>query len=150
MANYPGSFVFTSENRYTRTHFIRFSPRAATMTTLASEHCVPPSNDDRPMSPEEIEQLLPQLPGWTFVKSDDGDRLERSYRFGNFMEALAFTKRLGRVAERAQHHPSILTEWGHVRVIWSTHKIHGLHRNDFIMAARTDRLFDLQDTAARD
>jgi len=120
------------------------------MTTLASEHCSPSQKGDRPMTADEIEQLLPQLPGWTLVQSEGGDRLERSYRFGNFMEALAFTKRLGRLAERAQHHPSILIEWGHARVTWTTHKIHGLQRNDFIMAARTDRLFDLQDTAARD
>ncbi len=120
------------------------------MTTLASEHCSPGQQGDQPLTPDEIGELLPQLPGWTLVRSEDGDRLARSYHFGNFMEALAFTKRLGRLAERVQHHPSILTEWGHVRVAWTTHKIHGLHRNDFIMAARTDRLFDLQDTAARD
>ncbi len=120
------------------------------MTTLATEHCVPSQNGDSPMTAEEIELLLPQLPGWSFVADEHGGRLERNYRFGNFMEALAFTKRLGRLAERAEHHPSILTEWGHVRVTWTTHKIKGLHRNDFIMAARTDRLFALQDSAARD
>ncbi len=120
------------------------------MTSLASEHCAPSQNGDQPLTAQEIEGLLPQLPGWKLVTDESGDRLERDYQFGNFMEALAFTKRLGRLAERAQHHPSILTEWGHARVTWTTHKIHGLHRNDFIMAARTDRLFDLQDTAARD
>jgi 4a-hydroxytetrahydrobiopterin dehydratase len=120
------------------------------MPTLATEHCVTCQNGEPPMTPEEIELLLPQIPGWTFVDDEHGARLERSYRFGNFMEALAFTKRVGRLAERAEHHPSILTEWGRARVSWTTKKIHGLHRNDFIMAARTDRLFHLQDTAARD
>lgn len=120
------------------------------MTKLATEHCIPCQQDDPSMSPDEIELLLPQLPGWSLADDEHGIRLERDYRFGNFMEALAFTKRLGRLAERAEHHPSILTEWGHVRVSWTTHKINGLHRNDFIMAARTDRLFALQDSAARD
>lgn len=120
------------------------------MPSLATEHCSPSKKSDPPVSPDEIAFLLPQLPGWSLVKDEHGDRLERDYRFGNFMEALAFTKRVGRLAERAEHHPSILTEWGHVRVTWTTNKIHGLHRNDFIMAARTDRLFKLQDTAARD
>jgi 4a-hydroxytetrahydrobiopterin dehydratase len=120
------------------------------MTTLATEHCVACQKGAPHITPEEIELLLPQLPGWSLVDDEHGDRLERDYRFGNFMEALAFTKRLGRLAERAEHHPSILTEWGHVRVTWTTKKIKGLHRNDFIMAARTDRLFALQDSAARD
>ena len=120
------------------------------MTTLAAEHCVACQKGDPRVTPEEVELLLPQLAGWTLVDAENGDRLERTYRFGNFMEALAFTKRVGRLAERAQHHPSILTEWGRVQVMWTTKKIHGLHRNDFIMAARTDRLFALQDTAARD
>ena len=120
------------------------------MATLATEHCVACQKNDPRMTPEEIELLMPQIPEWSLVENDSGDRLERNYRFGNFMEALAFTKRLGRFAERAGHHPSILTEWGRVRVTWTTKKIKGLHRNDFIMAARTDRLFDLQDTAARD
>jgi 4a-hydroxytetrahydrobiopterin dehydratase len=84
------------------------------------------------------------------VEDERGNRLERTYRFGNFMEALAFTKRVGLLAEEEGHHPSLLTEWGRVRVTWTTHKIHGLHRNDFIMAARTDELFALQDSAARD
>jgi 4a-hydroxytetrahydrobiopterin dehydratase len=120
------------------------------VTTLAAEHCVACKKGDPRVTPEEIELLLPQIPGWTLAEAGGEDRLERTYRFGNFMEALAFTKRVGRLAERAQHHPSILTEWGRVQVTWTTHKIHGLHRNDFIMAARTDRLFNLQDTAARD
>jgi 4a-hydroxytetrahydrobiopterin dehydratase len=120
------------------------------VTTLAAEHCVACKKGDPRISPEESELLLPQIPGWSLMESDGDERLERTYRFGNFMEALAFTKRVGRLAERAQHHPTICTEWGRVQVTWTTKKIHGLHRNDFIMAARTDRLFNLQDTAARD
>lgn len=120
------------------------------MPTLATEHCTVCQAGDPAVTSAEIALLLPQIPGWTLVEDERGDRLERSYRFGNFMEALAFTKRLGRLAERAGHHPAILTEWGRVTVTWTTHKIHGLHHNDFIMAARTDKLFSLQDSAARD
>lgn len=120
------------------------------MTTLAAEHCVACQKGAPLVTAEEIALLLPQIPDWTLVESENGDRLERTYRFGNFMEALAFTKRVGRLAERAQHHPKICTEWGRAKVTWTTHKIHGLHRNDFIMAARTDRLFASQDAAARD
>jgi 4a-hydroxytetrahydrobiopterin dehydratase len=143
-------FRFCPKSRYTRKSNIRISNRAEAMTTLASEHCVACQKGDPRVTPDEAELLLPQIPEWTLVEAESGDRLERTYRFGNFMEALAFTKRVGRLAERAQHHPAICTEWGRASVTWTTHNIHGLHRNDFIMAARTDRLFKLQDTAARD
>jgi 4a-hydroxytetrahydrobiopterin dehydratase len=66
--------------------------------------------------------------------------LVRTFRFPNFREALAFTDRVGALAEAEGHHPALLTEWGTVTVFWWTHKIHGLHRNDFIMAAKTDAL----------
>lgn len=120
------------------------------MPTLATEHCTACRPDAPRLTPAEIADLLPQVPGWSLIENENGNEIVKDYRFGNFMEALAFTKRLGRVAERAGHHPAILTEWGHVRVTWSTHKIRGLHRNDFIMAARTDKLFASQDAAAKD
>ena len=65
-------------------------------------------------------------------------QLERVFTFSDFAQALAFTNKVGALAEEAGHHPAILTEWGKVTVTWWTHKIGGLHRNDFIMAARTD------------
>jgi 4a-hydroxytetrahydrobiopterin dehydratase len=120
------------------------------MSTLTSERCTACRKDAPHVTAEEIAILLPQIPEWTLVEDERGDKLERTYRFGNFMEALAFTKRVGLLAEEEGHHPSLLTEWGRVRVTWTTKKIHGLHRNDFIMAARTDELFALQDSAARD
>lgn len=67
-------------------------------------------------------------------------RLERVFKFKDFTEALKFTDRVGKIAEEEGHHPSILTEWGKVTVTWWTHKLKGLHRNDFIMAAKTDHL----------
>jgi 4a-hydroxytetrahydrobiopterin dehydratase len=68
-------------------------------------------------------------------------RLERVFRFGNFAEALRFSNRVGDLAEEEGHHPAILTEWGRVTVTLWTHKIRGLHRNDFVMAAKVDELY---------
>lgn len=88
----------------------------------------------------EILELHPQIPDWAIVERDGIRRLERSFKFKNFEEALSFTNKIGKIAEEEGHHPAILTEWGRVTVTWWTHKIKGLHRNDFIMAAKTDRL----------
>lgn len=92
------------------------------------------------MTVAEIEELRPQVPDWELVVRDGIPRLERVLRFANFAEALAFTNRVGVLAEAQGHHPALLTEWGRVTVTWWTHKIHGLHRNDFVMAAKTDSL----------
>jgi len=63
------------------------------------------------------------------------------FSFKNFVEALAFTNSVGALAEEQGHHPDLLTEWGRVTVTWWSHKIKGLHRNDFIVAARTDQIY---------
>ena len=91
---------------------------------------------------EEIAELLAQVPEWKVVERDGIKRLERRFKFRNFAQALAFTNHVGEVSEAEGHHPAILTEWGRVTVIWWTHKIRGLHRNDFIMAAKTDELYE--------
>jgi 4a-hydroxytetrahydrobiopterin dehydratase len=88
----------------------------------------------------EIRELAPQIPEWKQLLCDGIPRLERVFPFGNFAEALAFTNRVGALAEAEGHHPAILTEWGRVTVTLWTHKIRGLHRNDFVMAARIDGL----------
>ncbi len=86
-------------------------------------------------------EYRPQVAQWQIVEHEGVKRLERSFKFKNFAEALAFTNQVGELAEAEEHHPAILTEWGRVRVTWWTHKIHGLHRNDFVMAAKTDKLY---------
>jgi 4a-hydroxytetrahydrobiopterin dehydratase len=88
----------------------------------------------------EMTALKSEIPEWTVVERGGIARLERVFRFPNFVEALAFTNRVGALAEAAGHHPALTTEWGQVTVGWWTHAIAGLHRNDFIMAAKTDRL----------
>lgn len=90
----------------------------------------------------EIAQLSQQVPHWSIVEREDGiKRLERSFKFRDFAEALAFTNKVGKIAEDEDHHPDILTGWGKVTVTWWTHAIKGLHRNDFIMAAKTGELY---------
>ncbi|MBI4496182.1 MAG: 4a-hydroxytetrahydrobiopterin dehydratase [Deltaproteobacteria bacterium] len=93
------------------------------------------------ISEEEISRLLPHIPHWRIAERDGIRRLERTFRFKDFAQALAFTNRVGEAAEAEGHHPAIQTEWGKVTISWWTQKIKGLHRNDFIMAAKTDQLF---------
>ncbi len=109
---------------------------------LERQKCVPCRGGEPALGPEQLKGLLPEVPGWEILKHDGVDALERTFRFRDFAGALAFTARVGAEAEAQGHHPSILTEWGRVRVTWWTHKIKGLHGNDFIMAARTNRLFE--------
>jgi 4a-hydroxytetrahydrobiopterin dehydratase len=108
--------------------------------TLAGERCVPCRGGVPPLAGEEIAELRPQVPEWRVVERDGVPRLERVFRFPDFASALAFTNRVGALAEEEGHHPSLLTEWGRVTVGWWTHAIGGLHRNDFVMAARTDAI----------
>jgi 4a-hydroxytetrahydrobiopterin dehydratase len=90
---------------------------------------------------EETVEYSKQVPDWNIVERDGIQRLERVYQFKNFVTALAFTNAVGALAEEEGHHPALLTEWGKVTVGWWTHKIGGLHRNDFIMAAKTDEAY---------
>ena len=93
-------------------------------------------------SEAEILALKPQVAEWELVKREGIIRqLERVFRFRDFAQALAFSVQVGALAEAEGHHPALLTEWGRVTVTWWTHAIHGLHRNDFIMAAKTDSLY---------
>ena len=92
------------------------------------------------MTEAEIAELRPEVRDWRLLERDGIARLERVFQFPSFTDALAFTNRVGTLAEEQGHHPALLTEWGRVTVTWWTHKIRGLHRNDFIMAAKTDAL----------
>jgi 4a-hydroxytetrahydrobiopterin dehydratase len=111
------------------------------MTYLIEEACVACRMATDPLSDTEIEALKRELPGWTVEERDGVKQLEHAYKFKNFARALAFTNDVGELAESEKHHPALLTEWGKVTVTWWTHNIGGLHKNDFILAARTDQLF---------
>ena len=103
--------------------------------------CTACRGGEPPLTESEIAELHPQVVEWSVVKREGIERLERVFKFRNFAEALAFTNKVGEIAEEEDHHPAILTEWGRVTVTWWTHKIKGLHRNDFIMAAKTDCVY---------
>jgi 4a-hydroxytetrahydrobiopterin dehydratase len=112
------------------------------MTNLAESKCVPCRGGVDPLSDQAIAGLYPQVMDWNVIEPDGIKRLERSFRFRNFAQALAFTIKVGEIAEAEGHHPLIVTEWGRVNVQWWTHVIKGLHQNDFIMAAKTDMLYN--------
>jgi 4a-hydroxytetrahydrobiopterin dehydratase len=111
------------------------------MENLTGMKCVACNRDAPRATPEEVDALSAEIPDWSIVQRDEIDRLERVFSFPNFVEAIGFTNRVGELAEEEGHHPALLTEWGRVTVTWWTHKIRGLHKNDFIMAAKSDDLF---------
>lgn len=112
------------------------------MAQLTQQKCDACSKDSEPVSQAEIEQLKPEVPDWELIDQDGELHLERRYKFSDFQSALDFTNKVGETAEAEGHHPALLTEWGQVTVTWWTHAISGLHKNDFIMAAKTDELAD--------
>jgi 4a-hydroxytetrahydrobiopterin dehydratase len=109
---------------------------------LYEGHCLPCKRGDPPVTDEEIRAALPAIPRWGIGEDKGIPQLRRVFRFEDFLSALAFTNRVGYLAEQEGHHPQVITEWGKVTVIWWTHAIKNLHQNDFIMAAKTDELYN--------
>ncbi|MCK7597702.1 4a-hydroxytetrahydrobiopterin dehydratase [Microbulbifer sp. CAU 1566] len=114
------------------------------MTELAAQACEACRADAPLVSDEELAELIREIPDWTPEVRDGVMQLERVFKFRNFKLALAFTNRVGEIAEEVGHHPALLTEWGKVTVTWWSHEAGGLHKNDFIMAARTDKQVDAE------
>ena len=112
------------------------------MTHLREIKCMACRAGEPTVTDSEIYMLHPQIPEWQVKEVDGVKRLERVFRFKDFAQALEFTNKIGAIAEEENHHPLIITEYGRVIVDWWTHVIKGLHRNDFIMAAKTDELFE--------
>ncbi|MGB0386886.1 MAG: 4a-hydroxytetrahydrobiopterin dehydratase [Ardenticatenaceae bacterium] len=108
---------------------------------LTEMKCVVPRRGTPKVTDEQIAEYKPQIPEWEIVERDGIPRLVRVFKFKNFVQALAFTNKVGALAEEEDHHPALLTEWGSVEVTWWTHKIKGLHLNDFIAAAKADQLY---------
>lgn len=107
---------------------------------LTQEKCEACRADAPKVSDEELRELVRLIPDWSIEVRDGVMQLEKRYEFPDFVQALAFTNKVGEIAEDEGHHPKLVTEWGSVVVTWWSHKIRGLHRNDFIMAAKTDKL----------
>jgi 4a-hydroxytetrahydrobiopterin dehydratase len=117
------------------------------MTSLADKSCQACRTGAPLATEQDIATYMKQLTGWQITATGwqitavaGVNRLQKTYQFKNFEQALDFTNRVGEIAEAVNHHPAILTEWGQVTVTWWTHKIAGLHDNDFIMAAKTDEI----------
>jgi len=108
--------------------------------TLAEKTCAPCRGGIPPLTRDEAQRFQAQVPDWEL--GDDARRIERTFRFRNFLEALAFVKDVGQLAEAEGHHPDISFGWGYATVSLSTKKIKGLHENDFIMASKIDRVHD--------
>ncbi|WP_333003831.1 4a-hydroxytetrahydrobiopterin dehydratase [Vibrio coralliilyticus] len=109
------------------------------LNELRCEAC---SSDAVALNKEEQRLLLTELNDWQLIERDGIPQLEKEYRFKNFKLAWAFADKIAELAEHEFHHPSILLEWGKVTVTWWSHSIKGLHRNDFICAAKCDKLTD--------
>lgn len=105
--------------------------------SLAAQHCIPCRGGVPPMGAEEVDGLLPQIPGW---QVSGLHHLERTFSFADFKEALAFVNRVGELAESEGHHPDIELSWGKVAVRIFTHKINGLTRSDFVLAAKISQV----------
>ena len=97
--------------------------------------------DTPTVAKEQAAVLLAQLPGWEIKTINGIEQLQREYKFRNFVDAMAFAGRITDLAEQENHHPSILIEWGKATLTWWTHTINGLHQNDFVMAARSDKAY---------
>jgi 4a-hydroxytetrahydrobiopterin dehydratase len=111
------------------------------MNALAIEKCVACRGGDPSLTDAEIAELQPQVPEWQRVVRDGIPHLQRIFKFKNYSEAVAFTNKVAAIAEDQDHHPLIVLEWARVTVQWWTHVVKGLHKNDFIMAAKTDKIF---------
>jgi 4a-hydroxytetrahydrobiopterin dehydratase len=111
------------------------------METLTQMTCVACRGDEPTVTDAEIAEFHPQVSDWDIVELDGIRRLRRVFSFNDFAQALEFTNNVGELADEEGHHPALLTEWGRTTVTWWTHKIRGVHRNDFVMAAKTDVLY---------
>ena len=111
------------------------------MTPLAREKCEACRSDAPHVTEDEIAEFSPQVPDWGIAVDDGIRKLQRVFRFGNFRQAQGFANAIGNLAETAGHHPRLVIEWGCATVTWWTDKMRDLHRNDFIMAAKTDQVY---------
>tara|TARA_Y100000766_G_C18686910_1_gene497508 strand:+ start:22 stop:360 length:339 start_codon:yes stop_codon:yes gene_type:complete len=110
------------------------------MSDLIKQKCVACRADAPRVTDDELPKLLKEIPDWQPITTESVLKLNKVFNFKNYAEAVSFTNKVAELAEEEDHHPAILLEWGRVEVTWWTHKIGGLHKNDFIAAAKTDRL----------
>ena len=107
-------------------------------SALAQKSCTPCRGGVPPLTREQAESFHAQAPDWELA--DEARRINRTFRFENFAQSLAFVDKVGALAESEGHHPDITFGWGYATITLYTHKIKGLHENDFIMAAKIDQI----------
>lgn len=107
---------------------------------LRDETCQACHKGGTSLSANECENLLPELEGWALSAIESVPCIQREFRFKNYTLAVDFCNQVAQLAEQFDHHPRLVLEWGRVDVMWWTHAVAGLHRNDFIMAAKTSAL----------
>ena len=110
------------------------------MEGLAGKSCVPCRGGIPPLAEPAARELIARTPGWSLA--ENGTRLQRRFEFRDFVEAMKFVNRVADIAEQEGHHPDIAIHWNKVDLVLWTHKIGGLHENDFILAAKINRLLE--------
>lgn len=109
------------------------------MSNLVSSSCEACRIDAPSVSDDEASELIKEIEGWHLI--DDGvKKLKKEFSFSNYPDSVDFSNKVADMSEQENHHPQIILEWGKVTVIWWSHKIKGLHKNDFICAAKTDNI----------
>ena len=112
------------------------------MENLTSQKCEACQADAPKVTDDELVEFIKEIPLWEPITDDSISKLRRNFSFDDYIQAVEFSNKVAELAEEEDHHPAILLEWGKVQVTWWTHKILGLHKNDFIAAAKTDRLIE--------
>ncbi|WP_430814785.1 4a-hydroxytetrahydrobiopterin dehydratase [Carboxylicivirga sp. RSCT41] len=112
------------------------------MSQLSNMKCEACSINAHRLSADEIDSLMPDVQGWELIVDHDIKKLKRVFYTDNFIESMSFTNAIAELAEEVNHHPQIIVEYSSVTIVWWTHKIKGLHKNDFIMAYRSAVLFE--------
>lgn len=108
------------------------------MMDLTAKTCTPCRGGVPALTQAEVEAFLPQVPEWQPI--DNATKIERTFKFSDFVSAMRFAQKVGELAEQEGHHPEVTFGWGYCRVLFFTKKIKGLHENDFIIAAKVDQL----------
>ena len=109
------------------------------MIDLASSTCEACRIDAPKVSDDEASLLIKEIEGWDVI--DEGvKKLKKEFSFSNYSDSVDFSNKVADMADKEDHHPQIILEWGKVTVIWWSHKIKGLHKNDFICAAKTNKI----------
>jgi 4a-hydroxytetrahydrobiopterin dehydratase len=111
------------------------------MSNLAQEACAPCTTDTPALTEAEQKELWLETPMWEIVEEDGGKRIRRTFELPAYAQSVSFAMRVARLAEEANHHPTITLKYREVTVEWYTHTLNDVHRNDFIMAAKSDMAY---------